>query len=542
MKASNTSPYACMYLVTKEVYDKLLLCIDERDKKKIAQLNRNEVGNENGAFPDIPPPPPPIPPPPPPPQRHPSTISSDDDAMDSAPDTSPPDTPRAAYGQFIFPDEENDNYIDDDIASDTNNLYIDRPHTPIDASIERLPSLPVASIERLPSLPVPGYNFARPQTPAQPQPLLRPSRLINNFKPPKPPTQQQPEPLRTISKSPNLPIQPQPGPSTSTDNFKKGLKTNNKALIKKSKKPVLYKHIPKAKEVQFEIVNSTTQSDITPTPPRAPENNQAADANISNLTRDLGDKLRRSNKCPICGIQFLNRRTFLKHQKDMHSSSTKRKKPRLFVLGVSKKESRDERQYDNWVENNMDVVTPDVNVNTDDIAVQECRLCNTEFNKQKSLVRHLAAIHDCDANYKPFTTPETKNNKRKLSQTKFVESKTPRKKLGKFFYKCKLCSFLFSNEQALERHSKNIHDILNVDGVNKYALSKGTKRKELAETEIFKCNICSTEFENKSYYISHLRLKHGVDQKYTKKKPATPKKTQANKPNKKTKRDYDSWQ
>ena len=495
MKASNTSPYACMYLVTKEVYDKLLLCIDERDKKKIAQLNRNEVGNENGAFPNIPPPPPPIPPPPPPPpQRHPSTISSDDDDMDFAPDSSPPDTPRG-YGEFIYPHGDNDNYIDDDIASDTNNLYIDRPFTPMDASIERLPSLP-------------EYNFARPQTPAQQQPEPVPSRSVNIFKPPKPPTQQQPEPLR-----------PQPEPSTSTDNFNRGLKTNNKALIKKSKKPVLYKHIPKAKEVQFEIVNSTTQSEITPTPPRAPENNQAADANISNLTRDLGNKLRRSNKCPICGIQFLNRRTFLKHQKDMHSSSTKRKKPRLLVLGVSKKGSRDgdERQYDNWVENNMDVVTPDVNVNTDDIAVQECRLCNTEFNKQKSLVRHLAAIHDCDANYKPFTTPETKNNKRKLSQTKFVESKTPRKKLGKFFYKCKLCSFLFSTEQALERHSKNIHDIENIDGVNKYALSKGTKRKELAETEIFKCNICSTEFENKSYYISHLRLKHGVDQKYTKK-------------------------
>ena len=177
MKASNTSPYACMYLVTKEVYDKLLLCIDERDKKKIAQLNRNEVGNENGAFPNIPPPPPPIPPPPPPPpQRHPSTISSDDDDMDFAPDSSPPDTPRG-YGEFIYPHGDNDNYIDDDIASDTNNLYIDRPFTPMDASIERLPSLP-------------EYNFARPQTPAQPQPLLRPSRLIDNFKPPKPPTQQ----------------------------------------------------------------------------------------------------------------------------------------------------------------------------------------------------------------------------------------------------------------------------------------------------------------------------------------------------------------
>lgn len=91
--------------------------------------------------------------------------------------------------------------------------------------------------------------------------------------------------MNKINKSPNPTIKQQPEHSTSTNNFRGGLKTNNKALIKKSKKPVLYKHIPKAKEVQFEIVNSTTQSYITPTPPRAPENNQAADANISNLTR-----------------------------------------------------------------------------------------------------------------------------------------------------------------------------------------------------------------------------------------------------------------
>ena len=164
MKANNTSPYACMYLVTKEIYDKLILNIDERDKQKIAQLNRNEVGNENGAFPDIPPPPPPIPPPPPP-QRYPS-ISSDNTTMDFAPDTSPPDTPRR-YGEFFYPNEDNDNYIDDDIFSETNNLYLDRQ-----ASIERLPSLPA----------IPENNFARPQPPpTQQQQQPEPSTSKNIF-------------------------------------------------------------------------------------------------------------------------------------------------------------------------------------------------------------------------------------------------------------------------------------------------------------------------------------------------------------------------
>ena len=292
MKARNTSPYTCMYLVTKEIYDKLILSIDERDKQKIAELNRNEVGNENGAFPDIPPPPPPIPPPPPP-QRHPSTISSDN-TMDFAPDTSPPDTPRG-YGEFIYPDEDNDNYIDDEIFSDTNNLYIDRDRQ---ASIDRLPSLP--------------YNFATPQPPDRQASIDRLPSLPYNFATPQPPTP--------------VPAQQQPEPSTSANIFKRG-KTNNKALVKKSKKPILYKNIPQAKEVPFEIVDSTSQSDMPiPPPPRAPENNQTIDANISDLTRKLGKKLRRSNKCQICGIQFLNRKALLKHQKDIHSNNKKSKK------------------------------------------------------------------------------------------------------------------------------------------------------------------------------------------------------------------------
>ena len=33
---------------------------------------------------------------------------------------------------------------------------------------------------------------------------------------------------------------------------------------------------------------------------------------------------------------------------------------------MSKKDSKNERQYDNWPENNMDVVIPNVNVNNDD--------------------------------------------------------------------------------------------------------------------------------------------------------------------------------
>ena len=109
-------------------------------------------------------------------------------------------------------------------------------------------------------------------------------------------------------------------------------------------------------------------------------------------------------------------------------------------------------------------------------------MCNTEFNKQNALIRHLAAIHDCNADYIPLREPA---NKRKISQTTFPYSKTPKKKFWKLLYKCKLCSFTFAGEDALNPYTENIHDILNIDPVNKYALPKRTKRKELAETEVF---------------------------------------------------------
>ena len=477
-----------MYLITKEIYDKLLLSIDERDKKKIALLNRHEVGNENGAFPQVPPPPPP--PPPPQPPRRPSTLDDDmDDTMDFAPNTSPPDTPGGDR-EFHFPGE--DNYIDDEISSNANNLYIDR--------------FPSTHKQNL----VHNQDFVEPRPPAN---NLYIDRLPSTHR-------QNLIPNQDFVETSNTSMQPKPSTSKKTD---------NKTLIKKSKKPILYKNIPQAKEVPFEIINSTNQND-TPMPPPAPETNLT-----QNLTQALGNKIKQSNKCQICDLQFQSRVAILKHRKEVHPKQTKTRKKRLIVLPVLKAEK--EKKYGNW---SKDAVIPNTEGDSDDIAVQECKLCNTEFNKHNALIRHLAAIHDCSADYVPFREPA---NKRKISQTAFPYSKTPKKKFGKHFYKCKLCSFTFAGEDALNRHTENIHDILNIDGVNKYALPKGIKRKELAETEVFKCTICFTDFENKSYYISHLRLKHGVDQNYVKNEAVVKnrRKERVTKSNKKLKEKYDGW-
>lgn len=51
------SSYSCMYLVPIDIYERLLDCLDSKDVKIVDDLNRNEIGNDQGAFPNLPPPP-----------------------------------------------------------------------------------------------------------------------------------------------------------------------------------------------------------------------------------------------------------------------------------------------------------------------------------------------------------------------------------------------------------------------------------------------------------------------------------------------------
>ncbi len=54
MKMKNKSQYSSMYLVPQDIYKRLLDSADSREKIKIGDLNKFDVGNESGAFPDTP--------------------------------------------------------------------------------------------------------------------------------------------------------------------------------------------------------------------------------------------------------------------------------------------------------------------------------------------------------------------------------------------------------------------------------------------------------------------------------------------------------
>ena len=80
-----------MFLVPKEIYEKLVTSIDERDKKHLENLNQNEIGNGNGAFPNIPPPPQGVPNPN---SSSDSSSSSSSTSSSSSSSQSPPESPQ----------------------------------------------------------------------------------------------------------------------------------------------------------------------------------------------------------------------------------------------------------------------------------------------------------------------------------------------------------------------------------------------------------------------------------------------------------------
>ncbi len=53
MKMKNKSQYSSMYLVPQDIYKRLLDSADSREKIKIGDLNKFDVGNESGGISDL---------------------------------------------------------------------------------------------------------------------------------------------------------------------------------------------------------------------------------------------------------------------------------------------------------------------------------------------------------------------------------------------------------------------------------------------------------------------------------------------------------
>ena len=439
-----------MYLVTKEIYDKLLTCLDVKDKKKVVDLNNQEIGNELGAFPQLPPPPPPLPPPQPPaPPPPPSPDFMNDDSNDyhmpntpydygdddewprlERPNTPSPDIPNDPFyhpnGINLQDYSDGEGYIDDDIPSNFDQAF--GPDSVLRTPLKK--GLKDSKKKKGKKNIIPTHKFDKPHQPA-------PGQDRTDSDTPKPSTS------GYVMNSQNT-------PPTSTHST--------------------FKQAGSVKNIACGLCQETFQTY------RAFHNHE-----LSEHTSNKSVKTSLSKQ--------------LKH-KGRNNKSVK-----LDLGDISK-------EYDNWgrkqdikmtPSSGDDVLIPNIAEmgDLDDITVKICQLCKTSFNTTTALNRHLKNVHECNPDY--YYTLE-QGKKRKLSDVKFKEFLGPplKKRPSEFLYKCTLCSFTFKDETSRNRHMKNIHDTIN----HVYMLPQGVKRKH---DDYLTCKICSSAFEKKSLYIKHVK-------------------------------------
>ena len=441
-----------MYLVTPEIYKRLLDNADSREKMKIQDLNKNEnecaVGNENGAFPNVP-----------------RTPNQDQDinmsvSYDDSDGNENQQSPiNKANHQEQFQSQYKPSHSQ--LGSDSDDVF--------------------------------SSDFAKPKNPGLGSELEHAMNEMSRIRQAALQQHQQ-NVLHGIKKKITTPK------SIATANRQIPLRQLVNASENKEKyqNQIFQKQFP----VDIDSVDMEIDTDPpTPTPILTSQSNE------THTHRD-NDKY----QCNKCGLVFSNNKLLINHNNDFHSHKINvlgRKKD----TGVKKKTNTNDKTLKNWrkimSENNVEITrkkNPVINpkpeqktetqsqselpndnthavnnphVNNTYGSLLSCKLCPASFNTQKAHDRHLKNIHNTDSNYK---SEDIQGLKRKVNDTSgnIIEKGALKKKQLIHFFKCKLCSTNFKDKKNLDRHLKNIHK---TDENYKYNLPQGMKRKNVNTTD-----------------------------------------------------------
>jgi len=494
--------YSCMYLVTKEIYEKLLSCIDERDKLKIAELNKKDVGNENGAFPDLPPNPP---------------SNEGDDSFNIFSNDDGNDGDDGNGG--LDGNDGDDNYNDDDL-NDNDDHSEGQSSTASSSSSSIAPGLK-RHLKKVSNLHLADFSSDSDSNKNEREKQIsnkkfgslrrisdknisyvrrrnRDRNISNSKKYSKiqtsennNPDQLVPLPQNYVSIRHDITGLPEVEPAhyvippktvvLSEKQHKKLLgniksKTSFRcsvcnSLFKSSN--LLTKHSMKCslgniKKSFFPGMSKNEDSDIL------------QDKNISSSVQP------ESYICDICNAVFKTLRLLKIHSTEKHKKTNKlegiKKKKELFKkfeypkwtllkrkkqlsniendysMGGSDNETQDGK-YFSANESSDDAMSDKKSMSDslDDIAALECMLCSQTFSTYVALKRHIKNIHNADESY---VSKDNKGEKRKVSDSNGnIKNYGPRKtkKFARLFYRCQLCDYTFSEEKSLNRHLKNAH-------------------------------------------------------------------------------------
>jgi len=510
--------YSCMYLVTKEIYEKLLSCIDERDKLKITELNKKDVGNEDGAFPDLPPHPP---------------SNEDDDSFNIFSNDGGDD---GGNDDGLDDDGGDGNYNDDDLNDDddndnrqssvpssssssiapglkrhlkkVNNLHLADFSSDSDSSknerkkqnskkkfgsFRRISDQNISNVRRHNRniskskknskiqtsenaninqlVPVTSNSVSLQHDITEP-PELEPSRYI--------------VPPRTVVLSEKQ-HKKLVGNIKSKRFFRcsvcNSLFKSSSLLIKHSMKCSLEnikkRFYPGANKKKDQVI--LQDNDISSSvEPESYICDICSDVfnSLRLLKRHSAEKHKKTNK--LAGVKK-KKELFKKLQYPRWVLLKKNKKPVIidsdYSMGSSDNEVKDEKYFSaNESSDDAMLDKKSMSDSFDDIAALECMLCSQTFNTYKALKRHIKNIHNADESY---ASKDKKGEKRKVSDSNGnIKSYGPgkTKKFAKLFYRCQLCDYTFSEEKSLNRHLKNVHSC-NPSYVSDF--KQGVKRKRV---------------------------------------------------------------
>jgi len=484
--------YSCMYLVPIEIYEKLLECLDSNDVKTVNDLNRNDIGNDDGAFPNLPPPPP-------------FFNFGNNMSLDS-----PQLSPALGPSNGLLPEPPQNN-LDHPTPGSSNQI--------LDSSETGQPQQTPSSLQDDNQQPSP-HNLTDHYVCSLCNERFTLLSLLVTHRQEKHPTIQ---PIVTSQA-----LQTANTPSASTQS------SHDKYICSKCKErfssvALLIEHLKGhyTLEKPGRSLIVTSQPNIIPESQNTSQLHQpVTDGDIQSATSEKGSAGRVNE---VFRFSASSPKITVRRQKGKRVHEKERRK--LVKPSETAKRVLNER-YDSWSKRAKSEIDSDdyhgehevltkktrtVSVSSqddddddvvfvprpatqshDDIAVEICKLCNANFNEKKTLIRHVKHVHGADMNYNQF---DSQGVKRKTMSS--VETAKSAKKTPQYLYKCQLCTSLFVKENALDRHVKNYH------GANKnyeQIEAQGVKRK----LNNFTCTLCVKSYKSQGALDKHVNLTHNM--------------------------------
>ena len=152
----------------------------------------------------------------------------------------------------------------------------------------------------------------------------------------------------------------------------------------------------------------------------------------------------------------------------------------------------------------------------------ECDLCPNVYDSENELNSHMATLHSikctmCDAYFRSNVEASThlaKQHSHNCNECSHISESLD--ELQKHFdknhldlYKCKYCEGKFNSHDAMNKHSKEVHNFpcqeCNLTFPSKEAINNHMKDVHLSK---YDCQLCDSSFENRSELNNHLTKEH----------------------------------